>query len=206
MKGGLLKKVLAYCEPMTLVHISLVVLTRFIYAIVGPLHQTLVADIVNQASGESWAQNAFNGCLAWMVIFCMDWWVCDFINIVCEAKATESITIKLRNELFQAIMRQDTVFFETHDAGWVQDRLKHDCRELSHKILMFPVHMFSDVLQIVAKSIFLYYLPAHDIQCSRHGLHRRRAHDSHAELRPAACEAQRPICVQDERQDRRVAE
>jgi len=156
-KGQILRKVIAYCEPMTLVHIGLVVSTRFIYAVVGPLHQSIIVSIIDGATGALWSQNAINGCLAWMAIFCMDWWVCDFINIVCTAKATETITIKLRNELFQAIMRQDTVFFETHETGWIQDRLKRDCDELSRKILMFPVHLLSDVLQIVAKSTFLYY-------------------------------------------------
>jgi len=156
-KGHILKKLLAYCEPMTLVHIGLVILTRFVYAVVGPLHQSIIAGIVESASSESWQFDAFNGCVAWMAIFCMDWWVCDFINIVCTAKATETITIKLRNELFQAIMRQDTVFFETHETGWIQDRLKRDCDEFSHKILLFPVHLLSDLLQIITKSLFLYY-------------------------------------------------
>lgn len=159
-KGQILGKVLAYCEPMTLVYIGLVVSTRFLYAIVGPLHQSIIVDIIDGASGDMWSQNALNGCLAWVAIFCMDHWVCDFINIVCTAKATETITIKLRNELFQAIMRQDTVFFETHETGWIQDRLKRDCDELSRKILLFPVHFLSDLLQITAKSIFLYcYCP-----------------------------------------------
>ena len=58
--------------------------------------------------------------------FVLDWWINDFVSIIARGKATQGITYRLRASMFEAIMRQDTVFFQQHDAGWVQDRLKRD--------------------------------------------------------------------------------
>ena len=72
-------------------------------------------------------------------------WTClHMIRIVAHEKLNERFAFKIKHDLFLAILRQDTIFFETHDAGAVQSLLKSDCVEVAKNFLGLPLEMFDE--------------------------------------------------------------
>ena len=62
----------------------------------------------------------------------------DFVSIVACNRSNGEFTRRIRKQLFDAIMRQDTVYFELNASGAVCDRLNGDCHHVAHSFLHLP--------------------------------------------------------------------
>lgn len=98
------------------------------------------------SSSDEWATLIGADILAFGVIFVLEWWLNDFVSIISSNKVNNDFTHKLRHEVFDAIMRQDTVFFEKLDCGAIQQRLNSDSQIVCDKLLHLLAHSEAHVI------------------------------------------------------------
>ena len=78
------------------------------------------------------------------------------IQIISRAKVSSAFTLRIKNEVFEAIMRQDTAYFAKNDAGAVQQLLQSDCEEVARNVLDEPLEIFQIVISIAFQGGYLY--------------------------------------------------
>merc|ERR1719261_1721533 len=74
--------------------------------------------------------------------------------MVATSKATSMLKHSMRTQLFEAVMRQDTSFFEENEAGDIQDRVKHDCDTVADHALYIPMDIVS-ILSSMCCNLYL---------------------------------------------------
>jgi ABC-type multidrug transport system fused ATPase/permease subunit len=94
--------------------------------------------------------------LAFVIIFTLEWWLNDFISVVCCNRSNAEFTQRIRNQLFAAIMRQDTVYFELNDSGAVCERLNSDCGRVAESFLHLPRDMLGIASRVVATGCLMW--------------------------------------------------
>ena len=78
------------------------------------------------------------------------------IQIISRAKVSSAFTLRIKNEVFEAIMRQDTAYFAKNDAGAVQQLLQSDCEQVARNVLDEPLEIFQIVISIAFQGGYLY--------------------------------------------------
>ena len=89
-------------------------------------------------------------------IFLVDWYGADIIGIISDSKVRNKFTLRLKNEAFQAIMRQDAAYFATHDSGQLQHVLQGDCEEVARQLMHKPLELFQCLMSLSTQMFFLH--------------------------------------------------
>lgn len=77
-------------------------------------------------------------------------------KIVACNRSNADFTQRIRTQLFDAIMRQDAVYFELNDSGAVCDRLNSDCGRVAESFLNLPREIIGILSRIIATGVLLY--------------------------------------------------
>ena len=74
----------------------------------GPINAALLSDVAKHAllPDTEWAEAVFADILSLGILFVLEWWANDFLSIVACNRSNEQFTLRIRNQLFAAIMRQ----------------------------------------------------------------------------------------------------
>ena len=151
-------RMLTLLSPSTVGHLLLAYLATSINGIWGTLHTMLLADVARHAmlADDSWRPAVAQDVVAFVIIFVLEWWVNDFLSIVACNRSNSEFSQRIRKQLFDAIMRQDTVYFELNDSGAVCSRLNHDCEKVAHSFLHLPREILGNISHLVATGTLLY--------------------------------------------------
>jgi len=153
-----LLRLVCMLSPATVAYLSLAYLSTSLNGVWGTLHTTLLADAAKHATlpdGE-WQQAVGRDIIGFLVIFVLEWWLNDFVSIVACNRSNAEFTQRIRKQLFDAILRQDTVYFELNDSGAVCERLNGDCGRVAESFLHLPRDIIGICSRLVATSILLY--------------------------------------------------
>jgi len=151
-----LLQLLGFFEPQTFLYLLCSFLTRLFGGSIGPARGYLFNQVVLSSSLENWQEPVlyYLGCIC--VIFFFDWYVNDWLSMVATAKATGLLKHSLRTKLFEAVMRQDTEFFEANDSSAIQDRVKHDCDHVADHIIYIPMDIVGIISSISWHVLLIY--------------------------------------------------
>jgi len=139
-------KLLGFFELQTLGYLMGAFLTRLFGGSIGPARGYLFNKVVLSASLDNWQEPVMYNLMCIWVIFFLDWYVNDWLSMVSSTKATGLLKHSLRTRLFEAVMRQDTEFFEANDASAISERVKHDCDHVADHIIYIPM----DIVGIIS--------------------------------------------------------
>lgn len=73
-----------------------------------------------------------------------------------QEKLNARFGFKIKQDLFAAILRQDMVFFKTHDSGAIQSLLKQDCSNVAHNFFSLPSRLLSQSTEMISLAIAIY--------------------------------------------------
>eukprot|EP00931_Biecheleriopsis_adriatica_P067237 TRINITY_DN41407_c0_g1_i1.p1 TRINITY_DN41407_c0_g1~~TRINITY_DN41407_c0_g1_i1.p1 ORF type:complete len:1046 (+),score=209.61 TRINITY_DN41407_c0_g1_i1:316-3138(+) len=151
-----LVQLIGFFEPQTFLYLLCSFLTRLFGGSIGPARGYLFNKVVLSASLTDWQEPVlyYLGCIS--VIFFLDWYVNDWLSMVSTTKATGLLKHSLRTKLFEAVMRQDTEFFEANDSSAIQDRVKHDCDHVADHIIYIPMDIVG-IISSIAWHVLLIY-------------------------------------------------
>ncbi len=151
-------RLLTMLSPSTIGYLVLAYVTTSLDGVWGTLHTALLSDTAKHAAvaGDGWRAAVAVDIFAFVVLFVLEWWVNDFISIVACSRSNADFAQRIRKQLFDAIMRQDTVYFELNDSGAVCERLNSDCGRVAESFLHMPREMIGIISRIVATSVLLY--------------------------------------------------
>lgn len=149
-------QILGLFEHRTLAYLACAIVTRLFGGSIGPARGYLFNRVVLSASLENWHEPVmYNlGCIG--VIFFFDWYVNDWLSMVSTTKATGLLKHALRTKLFEAVMRQDTEYFEANDSSAILDRVKHDCDHVADHVIYVPMDIVGILSSIVMHVILMY--------------------------------------------------
>ncbi|KAJ3095270.1 ATP-binding cassette, sub-B (MDR TAP), member 8 [Phlyctochytrium planicorne] len=78
-----------------------------------------------------------------------------FVDITLVTRLGESLSLRLRGKLYDAILRQDMAFFDAHLQGEVVGRLTQDVAEFKHTFKLVITQGLKCVTQIIGTSLHL---------------------------------------------------
>ena len=81
----------------------------------------------------------------------------DMIAGALENTATHGFSLPLRTAVIKAIMKQDTEYFDRHNAAALQERLNSDTNELVRNLLWVPKNIFLEIFRVVNRMYLLHY-------------------------------------------------
>ena len=84
---------------------------------------------------------------------------CIFSHLTAHAftsKCSGRFANKVRIEVLRGVLRQDTVYFDIHPTGVIQERLNHDADELAGKIFHLPMELVHNTMVIISNSATVY--------------------------------------------------
>jgi len=153
-----LLRLLTMLSPATVGYLSLAYASESLNGVWGTLHTALLADTAKHASiqGEGWQEAVGADILGFVLLFLLEWWVNDFVSIVACNRSNADFASRIRKQLFDAIIRQDTAYFELNDSGAVCERLNSDCGRVAESFLHLPRQIIGICSRIVATSVLLY--------------------------------------------------
>jgi len=73
------------------------------------------------------------------MVFFLDWYVNDWVSMVASTKATSLMKHALRTKLFDAVLRQDSEYFERNDGSEICDRVQHDVNTVADHAIYIPM-------------------------------------------------------------------
>ena len=85
--------------------------------------------------------------------------LCIFSHLTAHAftsKCAGRFANKVRIEVLRGVLRQDTVYFDIHPTGVIQERLNHDADELAGKIFHLPMELVHNTMVIISNSATVY--------------------------------------------------
>lgn len=155
---GRFLRLLGMFSPATIGYLSLAYVSTSLDGIWGTLHTALLSDTAKHAAiqGDGWRSAVGGDILGFALLFVLEWWVNDFVSIVASNRSNADFALRIRKQLFDAIMRQDSVYFEINDSGAVCERLNSDVQRVAESFLHLPREMIGMVSRIVATSVLLY--------------------------------------------------
>lgn len=155
---GRFLRLITMLSPSTAGYLILAYVTTSLDGVWSTLHTALLSDTAKHAAipGNGWREAVSRDILAFVLLFVVQWWVNDFVSIVASNRSNADFALKIRRQLFDAIMRQDSAYFEMNDSGAVCDRLNSDCQRMAESFLQLPKDMCRMISRIVATSILLY--------------------------------------------------
>lgn len=154
-----LVRLLMMLSPSTIGYLLISYASTSLNGVWSALHTSLLADAASHATlpDGAWQGAVGRDILAFTIIFVIEWWLNDFVSIVACNKSNADFTRRIRNSLFDAIMRQDTVYFELNDSGAVCDRLNSDCGRVAESFLHLPREIIGIASRLVATGALLYF-------------------------------------------------
>jgi ABC-type multidrug transport system fused ATPase/permease subunit len=134
-----LTQILSFFETQTFVYMGLASLTRVFGGAIGPLRGFLFNMVVVNASQENWQPLVRYNLLCIGMVFFLDWYVNDWVSMVAQTKATSLMKHALRTKIFDAVLRQDSEYFEQHDGSEICDRVQHDVNTVADHAIYIPM-------------------------------------------------------------------
>jgi len=151
-----LVQILRLFKPQTFAYLACAIITRVFGGSIGPARGYLFNKVVLSASLEDWHDPVSYNLACIGVIFFFDWYVNDWLSMVATTKATSLLKHSLRTKLFEAVMRQDSEYFEANDASAIQDRVKHDCDCVADSVIYIPMDIVGIMSSIVMHVLLMY--------------------------------------------------
>lgn len=145
-----LVQILSFFEAQTFIYMAFAGLTRIFGGAIGPLRAFLFNQVVVSASGADWQEPVRYNLVCIGVVFFLDWYVNDWVSMVSTTKATSLMKHALRTKLFEAVLRQDSEYFEAHDGGEVCGRVQHDVDTVADHAIFIPM----DILGIFSSMLW----------------------------------------------------
>merc|ERR1719261_69170 len=87
--------------------------------------------------------------------------LCVFAHLTAWAlthKVTGRFSSAIRIEVLKGALRMDTVFFDVHPSGVIQERINQDADSLSSKFFHLPIEIVSSGLRLLTNSLAIYHL------------------------------------------------
>lgn len=145
-----LAQILSFFDAQTFAYMGFASLTRIFGGAIGPIRGFLFNLVVVNASQENWQEQVTYNLACIGVVFFFDWYVNDWVSMVSTTKATSLVKHALRTNLFDAVLRQDTEYFEAHDGGEVCDRVQHDVNRVADHAIYIPM----DIVGILSSMLW----------------------------------------------------
>jgi ATP-binding cassette subfamily B protein len=73
-------------------------------------------------------------------------------------KVTGRFSSAIRIEVLKGLLRMDTVYFDVHASGVIQERINQDADSLSSKLFHLPLNILSSGLRMVTNSLAIYHM------------------------------------------------
>lgn len=130
---------LRYCDTATLVWIGLGLAIKVVSQIPGPVRMLYVSATVTAASkGKDGLEEFHAAALTSFWLFVAEK-LLQFAGRITMFRGEQMFTLRLKQEVYAACLRQDMEFFDTQRCGELQTRLNVDTQEVCRKVLYFPV-------------------------------------------------------------------
>lgn len=87
--------------------------------------------------------------------------LCVFAHLTAWAlthKVTGRFSSAIRIEVLKGVLRMDTVFFDIHPSGVIQERINQDADSLSSKLFHLPIEILSSGLRLLTNSMAIYHM------------------------------------------------
>jgi ABC-type multidrug transport system fused ATPase/permease subunit len=149
-------QILGFFHIQTFAYLAGAMVTRVFGGSIGPARGFLFNQVVVSASLENWQEPVTYNLLCIGVIFFFDWYVNDWLSMVATTKASSLLKHALRTKLFEAVMRQDTEYFDANDSSAIQDRVKGDCDNVCDNAIFIPMDIVG-IVSSMAWNIALMY-------------------------------------------------
>lgn len=151
-----LRQMLACFEIQTFGYLACATITRIFGGSIGPVRGYLFNNVVLSASLEDWQAPVVYNLACIGVIFFIDWYVNDWLSMVATTKATSLLKHALRTKLFEAVMRQDSEYFEANDGSAIRDRVQHDCDHVADHVIYIPMDIVRALSSITCHVLLMY--------------------------------------------------
>jgi len=151
-----LMQILKCFEMQTFGYLVCAIITRVFGGSIGPARGYLFNNVVASASLDDWQTPVIYNLACIGVIFFVDWYVNDWLSMVSTTKATSLLKHALRTKLFEAVMRQDSEYFEANDGSAIRDRVQHDCDNVADHVIYIPMDIVGIISSIVWHILLMY--------------------------------------------------
>ncbi len=150
--GSALLRLISYFanEKLLVLLMLLVVVFGTLCGVFAPSLQSNVVDII---AGERTGD--FTGTLILMLAVYLIYSVCQLLQGWLSARLSQGIVKRLRNELFDKILRLPIKYMDTHSHGDVMSRMTNDIENISMTISQSLPSLFSGVLTIIGTVIIM---------------------------------------------------
>ena len=152
-----LSKLLATLSTQTLAWLALRFVCETGYAVFGPLNTLYKAQIAEDASLENWREKVFASILVLFCMFVVQSYLTDFVRIVSEMRSRQEFQYRLRNQLFEAVMRQDKASLDKHGYSELMRTLDSDARDVVNQLLFLPLRIYANVAGLCGQGALMYY-------------------------------------------------
>jgi len=149
-------QILGFFEARTFGYLACACIVRLFGGFIGPARGFLFNLVVTHAADEDWRGpvSYYLSCIA--VVFFFDWYVNDWLGMVSTTKATGLLKHALRTQLFSAVLRQDSEYFEANDSSEINRRVKTDCDTVADHAIYIPMDIVG-ILSSIGWHIALMY-------------------------------------------------
>lgn len=149
-------RLVSYLDCKSVWYLFVQLFMQGLLAMQWPIWSYFEKKIIDAASSPDWKEIAFKEAFGFWIIDVFHMLVIHNVRIVCEEKLNARFRIKIKEDLFAAILRQDMFFFKTNDSGAIQSLLKHDCDRVSESFLMLPNRFFQGSMSILSFAVAIY--------------------------------------------------
>ena len=149
-------RLLSYLDRDSYKYLAMQVSVQLLLSLQWPIWTYFESQIVKSAQSPNWAEEALKWCVGFWVIDTFHMLVLHNVRIVGMEKLNARFGFKIKQDLFSAILRQDMVFFKTHDSGAIQSLLKQDCSKLAHNFFRIPQTLLAQSSEMLSFGIAIY--------------------------------------------------
>ena len=139
----------------TLMYASLYLVGQLVVGSFGAMRTVYSTKMATDATLPEWRPLIKGSIFALVVIHVWDWGVNDLLLAVSRTRMKAGFKNRLKKDVFEALLRQDTGYFDANDGGALQRALQHDTEEVAHKFLEMPLNLFSNIAGIISMSVVL---------------------------------------------------
>lgn len=82
-------------------------------------------------------------------------WVFNYIRQIVSARMVGNVVLKLREDVFEAVIRNDLSFYDRHPSGKIVSRITSDTQDFSD-VVTLVLDVFSQILLVLLLSIWLF--------------------------------------------------
>ncbi|KAJ3412343.1 ATP-binding cassette, sub-B (MDR TAP), member 8 [Chytridiales sp. JEL 0842] len=157
----LLSDILTHLKPDWLLILAIVVITGasaainiYTPSVIGEL-VTVVQGMTNPASGPADMSLLNAPALKLLGLFISQGFL-TFIDITLVTRLGENLSLRIRRDLYDAILKQDMAFFDTHMQGEVVSRLTQDVAEFKHTFKLVITQGLKCITQVIGSAIQLF--------------------------------------------------